>query len=184
MTIQPRRIETKNGTILTLRSPTAKDSERVLEHLRTTQKESYRNLNQSFEFWTSMSIEAEERILASIESAPTKFMIVATNGDHIVGGIGVMGQEQEFVRKNARIGMSIRAAYGGMGLGTQLVQYAIENAKLAGFHRLELNVRTYNQPGIALYEKFGFSRIGTAHEVAFVDGAFVDEYLYEMILKP
>ncbi len=52
----------------------------------------------------------------------------------------------------------------------------------AGFHRVELTVRTFNDSGIALYEKAGFKRVGLLKDVAFIDNAYVDEYLYQLIL--
>jgi RimJ/RimL family protein N-acetyltransferase len=62
------------------------------------------------------------------------------------------------------------------------MQYALTQARELKFHRLELTVRTYNTDAIALYEKAGFQKIGLLKESAFVDGAFVDEYCYQLIL--
>lgn len=51
-----------------------------------------------------------------------------------------------------------------------------------GIRRLELTVRTFNAPGISLYEKLGFRRVGILNSAALIDGKFVDEYMYERLL--
>ncbi len=79
--------------------------------------------------------------------------------------------------------MSIQASYCHSGLGTEMINHALQSAKEAGFHRAELTVRTYNEAGIALYEKVGFRRVGLMKHAAFIDNEHVDEYLYELILS-
>ena len=73
--------------------------------------------------------------------------------------------------------MSVRRAYCGLGLGTDLMRYALAVAAAEGFHRVELSVRTYNVAGIALYEKFGFERVGLLKHVARIDGSYVEIFL-------
>lgn len=79
--------------------------------------------------------------------------------------------------------MSIQKAYGGIGLGMEMMKYTLSLARQAGFHRIELTVRTYNEPGIALYEKAGFQKVGLLKDAAFIDNEFADEYLYQLILE-
>ena len=79
--------------------------------------------------------------------------------------------------------MSIQKAYGGMGLGTEMMKYTLSLAREAGFHRVELTVRSYNEPGIALYEGAGFQKVGLLKDAAFIDNEYVDEYLYQLILE-
>ena len=126
MKVSLRKISTKNGQKIVLRSPLASEAEHILNHLRITHAESYKNLNQSFDYWNEFS---------------------------------------------------------NSGLGTQMLQYTLELSKEIGFHRVELTVRTYNQPGIKLYEKLGFQKIGLLSDAAFIDGAFVDEYSFQIILN-
>lgn len=110
-------------------------------------------------------------------------MMAAYRGEVIIGGLGIFASNDGAGRFYGLLGMSVQKAFHGQGLGQKMMSYAIEQCRLAGLHRLELSVRTFNQPGIALYEKTGFRRIGTLHEVAFIDGKFVDEYLYELLLS-
>jgi RimJ/RimL family protein N-acetyltransferase len=183
MKVASKKVTLKNGTLVTLRSAGQADAGKMLEHLRITHSESYRNLNQSAEHWHKVTVGDEEKVLAEFERSPSKFMIITEYEERIVGGLGFMGFQAEFVQKSAAIGMSIQKAFCDSGLGTEMMTYMIQLAKEAGFRRIELTVRTYNTAGIALYEKVGFQRIGLLKDAAFIDGEFVDEYSYQQILK-
>jgi RimJ/RimL family protein N-acetyltransferase len=130
-----------------------------------------------------MPIADEEKVLAAFQASNSRFMLGAFHDETIVGGLGFVGGESEFIEREASIGMSIQKKYYKQGLGSAMMQYTIDQAKLYGFHRIELSVRTYNEAGIALYEKMGFKKIGIRNETAFIDGKYVDEFYYELILK-
>ena len=145
--------------------------------------ESYKNLNQSAEYWNDFKASDEEKILADFENSATKFMLVALFEDRIVGGLGFWNYPGEFVKQSASLGMSIQKEFSGSGLGTEMMNYMLDQAKRIGIHRIDLTVRTYNEAGIKLYEKVGFERIGLLKEMAFIDGQYVDEYSYQKILR-
>ena len=138
----------------------------MLEHLKTTHTESYKNMNQSADFWKSMSIADEQKILADFESSKNKFMLAAVADNRIIGGLGFVGYQAEFTKHSAQLGMSVQQAFANSGLGTAMLKYTIELAKEFGFHRIDLSVRTYNTAGIAL-----------------IDGNYVDEYSYQLTFE-
>ncbi len=183
MKVKPHEIVLKNGEKVTLRSAAVSNAENLLRHLRITHTESYKNLNQSVNFWSQFSVSDEEKNLTDFESSQSKFMLVADFEGQIVGGLGFVGQQSEFLKHSARIGMSIQHSFCNSGLGTEMMKYALSRGKEGGFHRVELTVRTYNLAGIALYEKSGFKRIGLLKDIAFIDGQFVDEYSYQLIFS-
>lgn len=63
MKFNSKFVKLKNGKNIELRSVTPQDSENMLEHLKITHTESYKNMNQSAEFWKNMSIADEQKIL-------------------------------------------------------------------------------------------------------------------------
>lgn len=182
MKINPKTITLKNGKEIVLRSPLASDAENILNHLRIAYSESYKNLNRSSEYWNQVSVEDEAKVLTDFENAPNKFMLCAFFNERIIGGLGIVGQQAEFVRRTGALGMSIQNEFSNSGLGTSMLQLALESAKLFGFHRIELTVRTYNHPAIKLYEKVGFQKIGLLKDAAFIEENFVDEYSYQILL--
>ncbi|QIN84799.1 GNAT family N-acetyltransferase [Rubrobacter tropicus] len=75
------------------------------------------------------------------------------------------------------IGMAVRDEWQGKGVGTALMEAALDLAhNWLALTRIELEVYTDNAAGIALYERFGFEREGTHRRYAFRDGGYVDAY--------
>lgn len=183
MIVAPFEITVKNGKNLTLKSVRPADAQLMLDHLIISHGESYQNLNRDGNYWKKVTVEEEEKILTNLEKSERLFMIGAFENEKIVAGLGIFGSDPgTFTRFSAMLGISIQKQWQNTGLGTAMMKFAMEKAKEAGLHRLELSVRTYNPEGIALYEKVGFRRIGTLTDMAFIDGKFVSEYLYEKIL--
>ena len=155
----------------------------MLEYLRTLFGESYRNMNLPANHWDNFPIEEEAKIIADFEKAPDKFMISAFDGTRIVGNLGLFSMPSPFMKYTARLGMGLVKEFHRQGLGTHLMKYALDSARHSGLHRVELSVRTYNLEGIALYEKSGFQRVGLLKNVVYIDGAYHDEFLYELLLE-
>jgi RimJ/RimL family protein N-acetyltransferase len=79
------------------------------------------------------------------------------------------------------LGMGIVPAYRGRGLGFRLLNTALEQARGAGFVRIELDVYADNMRAIALYEKVGFVREGVVRDAVFVDGKYRDAIAMAMV---
>lgn len=78
--------------------------------------------------------------------------LVAVAGEEIVGLIFVI----ESVFGFGEIGMMVAADSRGRGVGTALVEAAIEWARARGLHKLVLGVFPQNDVAIGLYRKIGF----------------------------
>ena len=57
-------------------------------------------------------------------------------------------------------GMLVDRAWRGRGVGSALVQAAVDRARGQGLHKLCLEVFTHNTAAIALYRKCGFTEEG------------------------
>ena len=106
------------------------------------------------------------------------YFLVACVDDEVVGQIGLHTSPNRPRRRHVgEIGMAVRDDWQGKGVGTALMQAAIELAdNWLNLSRLELEVYTDNEPAVRLYQKFGFKIEGTAVQYAFRDGQFVDSY--------
>lgn len=79
---------------------------------------------------------------------------------------------------SAYIGMMVHADFQGQGVGTALMEAAIDLAEnWLNINRIELTVFPDNAAGLALYKNFGFEIEGTLREHVFRNGQFVDTYL-------
>lgn len=105
-------------------------------------------------------------------------LVACIEENEVVGQLGLHTFPNRPRRRHAgQIGMAVRDDWQGKGIGTALMQAAIELAdRWLNLRRLELEVYTDNVPAIRLYEKFGFRIEGTLVGYAFRDGQFVDTY--------
>ncbi len=106
------------------------------------------------------------------------YQLAACAGGEVVGQLGLQTFPSRPRRKHAaKIGMAVRDDWQGKGVGSALMQAAIEFAeKWLNIWRLELEVFVDNEPAIGLYKKFGFVIEGTLVGYAYRDGQYVDTY--------
>jgi putative acetyltransferase len=123
------------------------------------------------------SVEMWRKRLAEPPEGLTSF-VACTENDEVVGQLGLHTFPQRPRRHHVgQIGMAVRDDWQGKGVGTALMQTAIDMAdNWLNLTRLELGVFVDNTPGIRLYEKFGFEIEGTSVDYAFRDGQYVDIY--------
>lgn len=125
---------------------------------------------------------SRDRVRERVENIPSHLsMLVAVVDEHVVGQLGL---ERESGRRAhvGKLGMMVHADYQGRGVGSALMQAAVDLAEnWLNLSRIELEVYTDNAAGIALYQKFGFEIEGTLRDYAFRDGQYVDSCLMARI---
>ena len=82
--------------------------------------------------------------------------VVAVADGKIVGMIHVAASRHGF----GEFGMLVDRAWRDRGVGSALVQAAVDRARSQGLHKLCLEVFTHNTAAIALYRKLGFAEEG------------------------
>ena len=65
------------------------------------------------------------------------------------------------MRHRADFGISVDAAYWGLGIGRALMQACIECARAAGYAQLELTAVAGNERALAMYTGAGFVEYGS-----------------------
>jgi RimJ/RimL family protein N-acetyltransferase len=81
---------------------------------------------------------------------------VALADGEVIGSIHVHSSGHGF----GEIGMAIAREWRGRGVGSALMEAAIEWARAQGLHKLSLGVFAHNAAGLALYRKYGFVEEG------------------------
>jgi putative acetyltransferase len=121
------------------------------------------------------SVEMWRKRLA--ENSENVFELVACVEGEIVGQVFLQIFPRPRRKHVGQIGMSVRDDFQGQGVGTALMQAAVDMADhWLNVLRLELDVYTDNEPAVRLYKKFGFEIEGTLKKYAYRDGEYVDVY--------
>ena len=103
---------------------------------------------------TEPPVDAQER--AAVFALSADGTIVAVAGDRVVGMIHIEASRHGF----GEFGMLVDRDWRGRGVGSALVQAAVDRARGQGLHKLCLEVFTHNTAAIALYRKCGFTEEG------------------------
>jgi L-phenylalanine/L-methionine N-acetyltransferase len=116
-----------------------------------------------------------------VESPEGLFSLVACVDDEVVGSLGLETSPTRSVRWRMRhvgsIGMAVRDDWQGKGVGTALMEAALDLAdSWLNLTRIELRVYVDNSAAVALYKNFGFEIEGTHRRLAFRNGEYVDAY--------
>ena len=82
--------------------------------------------------------------------------VVAVADGQIIGMLHVEASRHGF----GEFGMLVDRGWRGRGVGSALVQAAVDRARSQGLHKLCLEVFTHNTAAIALYRKCGFTEEG------------------------
>lgn len=123
----------------------------------------------SLERWRKRLAEPPEGLIS----------LVASVDEDVVGSLGLHTLPNQPRRRHVGyIGIAVRDDWHGQGVGTALLEAAIDLAdNWLNLRRLELTVFTDNEPAIRLYRKFGFDTEGTLVDYVFRDGEYVDCFM-------
>jgi putative acetyltransferase len=97
----------------------------------------------------------------------------------VVGQLGLNTFPNHPRRRHVgQIGMAVHDDWQGRGVGSALMQAAVELADgWVNLRRLELEVYVDNELGVRLYKRFGFVIEGTLRQYAYRDGRYVDAHM-------
>lgn len=177
MKMEPREISLRDGRRCVLRSAGPGDAAAVLRLLRRLAGET-EFLARSPED-PLMPEEKEREFLAGRLAAADGFLLVAEVAGELAGNAGLDGVSRLVkFRHRASMGIAVRQAYWGLGIGTALMTEVIARAKQAGYSQLELEVSVKNGRAVALYRRFGFEIYGTRpSSLHYSDGSFGAEHM-------
>ena len=126
----------------------------------------------------------ERRFLKALRRYPHAAVFVAERDDGtLVGRLSVGRDPHPASTHVADVGLMVAFDARRRGVGTALLQAAVDWARETGVHKLELHVFPWNEAAIALYDAFGFEREGFRKQHYRRGGEFVDAILmaYEVV---
>ena len=126
----------------------------------------------------------ERRYLRATRRTPHAAVFVAEASEGIVGRLSIARDPHPASFHVADLGLMVAASHRRHGIGGALLEAAENWAREAGVTKLELHVFPYNQPAIALYERFGFVKEGYRRRHYRRGGELVDAVLMAYEVRP
>lgn len=109
-------------------------------------------------------------------------MLLALDGNEIIGNININVLTRNRLKHRAELSITVKKAYWNQGIGTELMKQAISQSKNKNIEVISLEVRCDNKSAIHLYEKYGFTKIGTFPKFLKIDNEYIDCDLMNLYL--
>ena len=112
----------------------------------------------------------------------TDLFIVAEVGGRLIGDLSLAKDTWTLTGHVAYLGMEIQQGYRNRGIGTKMMQQALDWAARQRIRRVELEVFAENAPAIHLYQKFGFEVEGRKRHAVYKWGRYLDMLVMGLLL--
>ncbi len=166
-------VKLNDGKLIIIREAYKVDAMKIVKYIDKISSESDNLTFGKGEF--GINYEQEEMYIENILRQNNSLFIIAEDNGKIVGNLTFIGGKRPRIAHVGEFGVSVIKDYWGNGLGTELINYLIEWSKETNIIRkINLRVRTENNPAINLYKKMGFLVEGKITREMIIEGKFVD----------
>ncbi|EON74473.1 GNAT family N-acetyltransferase [Lysinibacillus sphaericus] len=168
-------------------------------YVRTFQEKDAQNLSglvsRNKYFWSTYeplqrpeyyTVDAQyKKILESLYLMDSKrefsFGIYEQGTNNLIGHIALYAVKR-LPYSSAFVGYAMDEIYIGKGIVTEAVELVVRFAfEQIGLHRVEAYVSTQNNASIRVLEKSGFQREGLLRQLLYINGQWVDHYMYACV---
>ena len=166
-----------------IREANPEDAEKHIEYIKAILDEPISFLEMSKGEFTH-TIDEEKEFLQSCKASKNSKFIVAEEKGKIIGSLNCIGSERVKIKHNTVLGMSVKEEYRDKGIGSKLLEYAIDWAKSTGVvKRIELHVFGTNSRAIHLYKKYGFEIEGEKQKAIKINNEYINELIMALSIK-
>ena len=106
------------------------------------------------------SVADERRYLRSLRGYAGAAVLVADVDGRVVARLSIARDTHPACAHVADLGLMVAREERRRGVGTQLLEAAVDWARARGVRKLELHVFPHNEGALALYRRFGFEEEG------------------------
>jgi L-amino acid N-acyltransferase len=112
-------------------------------------------------------------------------LIVMLENERKTIGWGIIKEysDREGYAKACETAIYLKQSEIRQGYGTFLKKWVIEKCRELGYHHLVAKIFATNTASIAYNKKLGYELVGTQREIGFVDGAWQDVTIMQLILE-
>ena len=130
------------------------------------------------------TLRSDEDVVLALAQRGARHPLIVAEVDRVTVGWGSLNQFNARAAYDhvADLSVYVERGWRGQGIGRRLLEQLIEIGRTIGYHKLVLSTLANNEPGIALYTRCGFSRVGIYREMGRLDGQWVDVMIMEKVL--
>ncbi len=163
------------------RSARRQDARELLVHIHKVGEQTD-NLSFSGEEF-DISEEREAKFIERFEKNKNDIMLVAEIDGRIIGNAALEANRIKRYKHRADLSVTVLKEYWGQGIGSHLMEMLISFARESELEVISLEARADNERAIALYEKFGFEKIGIYKNFFKIENEHYDAILMQLCLK-
>ena len=168
-----------NNTYI-IREAVSDDAEKMISYLNQVGGESDNLIHGENEF--TVPIEGVKRKLAMSNASENSIVLIALDNEKIIARAELQGYYAARIRHRAILSISVKKEYWNQGIGTEMINRIVEQAKKMNIRSIELEAISDNARGIHLYHKMGFADIGIYKDYFYVNGIYKDAVVMQKIL--
>ena len=181
-TTYQEKYEIKGNKQLIVRVPEVSDAQGLINYMKDVDCETRFLSREPDEF--DFTLKQEEEFIKSLaDDKNSQLLIAEVNGQMVANcSVGIVMNNRRYLHR-AALGISVRQAFWGMGIGQIMMQECINWCMDNGIEQLELEVVTRNDRALIMYKSLGFEIHGTKkHALKYSDGIYADEYFMILFL--
>lgn len=127
---------------------------------------------------------SDEEMIARVEKINARhFWLVMETEDGLLGyAYAGPWHARSAYRYSVESTVYLHPAHTGRGLGTELMEAVLRDARVAGFHSAIAGVALPNEASVRLHEKLGYKKAAHYHEVGFKFGKWIDVGYWQLML--
>ena len=170
----------RDGETIVLRLAGCDDAEEIISVIKTNAPDRSYVLMEHY----GTKPDSVKKYICSMDFDRNLLLVAVTDGKVIgaLSGIQTGGGKRPETAHILNIGLHISPAYRGLGIGSQMLNYATGWARERGFKKLEADIFTTNKRSLHLFTRAGFVEEGTRQKRIRIGKQYIDEVLVGKIL--
>jgi len=177
-----RKFTLGDGRRVVLREADSGDLDKLLAYMNGLVYEKKRDessqLFTGFESRLTRRQEAEwlNELSRKIKKGDKMSVLAEVDGEVAGNGDITRGSYSE-TRHHGHLGLTVREAYRGLGIGREVVRVLLAEARRQGLKTVDVEFLSTNKATTRVYEKAGFKRVGGIPGKVYRNGRFLDSLI-------
>lgn len=178
--LSAKKFIAKNGREIVIRPAQSDDAAGVLQTIRSNAIERSYVLMEHY----GKDTESEKDYISSLDTEKN-LLAVASAGNDVIGCLAAIQADSGKRPETAhvlRVGLHLQESYRGIGIGPNLIAYALAWAEQSGFKKMEATIFTTNKLSLHMFKKAGFAEEGVRQNRIRMGKDFISEVLMGKVL--